>query len=37
MWLPMRASLQLPLFQCFFIHQETNQFIMITDEEVQQF
>lgn len=31
------ASLQLPLFQCFFIHQETNQFIMITDEEVQQF
>ena len=28
------ASLKLPIFQCFFIHQETNQFVMISDAEI---
>lgn len=31
------ATLQLPIFQCFFIQQETNQFIHPTDQEIQQF
>lgn len=28
------ASLKLPIFQCFFIHQDTNQFVAISDEEI---
>jgi deoxyribonuclease IV len=28
------ATLKIPIFQCFFIHQITNQFVAITDEEI---
>ncbi len=31
------AELQLPIFQCFFIHQTTNQFATVSDEEIAQF
>lgn len=31
------ASLKIPIFQCFFIQQETNQFATVTDEEIAQF
>lgn len=31
------ASLQVPLFQCFLIHQGTNQFIHPTDAEIEEF
>jgi deoxyribonuclease IV len=30
-------SLKLPIFQCFFIHQITNQFVTITDQEIATF
>lgn len=28
------ALLKLPIFQCFFIHQNTNQFVALSDEEI---
>lgn len=31
------AALQMPIFQCFFIHQDTNQFAAISDEEIKLF
>lgn len=31
------ANLKVPLFQCFLIHQGTNQFIHPTDQEIQEF
>lgn len=31
------ANLKIPLFQCFLIHQATNQFIHPSDEEIQEF